>query len=655
MPALPFRQTSAAGLLVVAPLILSVALPGALSAQTVITVSPQQCVWHAGDDPAWAVPDLDESGWQPYTQWKPNPAEPRIWIRCHADLSLSWGTPHPALQASMPAAYELYGDGRLIGRAGELRSGNFSMDTIRSFAAPQSLLANRHATLAARITYGFPEFSGFMEASLLVIQAGDQQILNALHAAEILARLRSSLNYAVSFGVLGVLGFVVFGLFLFDRTRHDLLLLAIYCLGLAAIYTARFFSATLAGTPVTADLSMYVMAVAAVYVARTWIVFVLAGRRMPLFFWIPIGFQIARSAATACGAFLPLTWSIAVAGGIEWTSRAETYAGLACALAPFVAFWPYTRIRRPMIPIAALCLAWGAFMMVFFVSGAATFSGGISKFASFMVSAELFASLCVVVLLLGLLLLDQKRTARERAVLAGEMASAREIQQYLIPEKLPDTPDLAIQSVYVPSREVGGDFFQVLPDPRNGSTLIVVGDVAGKGLKAGMLSALIVGAIRTAFKFTSDPGAILALLNERLQGRGLVTCLAMRIDRDGSVEFANAGHLPPYIDGKELAMEGAFPLGALPDISFPSFPFHLDPGKPMLLVSDGVVEAQNPHGELFGFERTAAISKQSAESIAQAAQAFGQEDDITVLTLKLLSAGSEGMPPGNTSLNRAPA
>lgn len=202
---------------------------------------------------------------------------------------------------------------------------------------------------------------------------------------------------------------------------------------------------------------------------------------------------------------------------------------------------------------------------------------------------------------------------------------------------------------------MGGDFFQVLPDPRNGSTLIVVGDVAGKGLKAGMLSALIVGAIRTAFKFTSDPGAILALLNERLQGRGLVTCLAMRIDRDGSVEFANAGHLPPYIDGKELAMEGAFPLGALPDISFPSFPFHLDPGKPMLLVSDGVVEAQNPHGELFGFERTAAISKQSAESIAQAAQAFGQEDDITVLTLKLLSAGSEGMPPGNTSLNRAPA
>jgi serine phosphatase RsbU (regulator of sigma subunit) len=216
------------------------------------------------------------------------------------------------------------------------------------------------------------------------------------------------------------------------------------------------------------------------------------------------------------------------------------------------------------------------------------------------------------------------------------MESAREIQQYLIPEKLPPTPGLAIRSVYQPSREVGGDFFQVLPDPRDGSTLIVVGDVAGKGLKAGMLAALIVGSIRTAFKFTSDPGSILALLNKGLQGRGLVTCLAMRIDCNGSVELANAGHLPPYINGKELALEGAFPLGALPAVSFPLQHFQLRAGESLLLVSDGVIEARNAQGELFGFERTAAVSTQSAESIAHAAQDFGQDDDITVLTLRWL-------------------
>ncbi len=191
---------------------------------------------------------------------------------------------------------------------------------------------------------------------------------------------------------------------------------------------------------------------------------------------------------------------------------------------------------------------------------------------------------------------------------------------------------------------MGGDFFQVLPDARDGSTLIVVGDVAGKGLKAGMLSALIVGAIRTAFKFTSDPGAILALLNERLQGRGLVTCLAMRIDRDGSIELANAGHLPPCIDGKELAMDGALPLGAPSGVSFPPIHFQLNEGEPMLLVSDGVIEARNKNGELFGFDRTRQISAHSAEEIARAAQAFGQEDDITVLTLMLLPVPSDGAP-----------
>ncbi len=435
-------------LLALLPLLLAPVVP----AQTILTVSPQQCVWRAGDDPSWAAPNLDESGWQPYTNWRLNPAEPRIWVRCHADLSALRGTAHLALQASVPAAYELYGNGQLIGAAGELRSGNFSMDTIRSFPAPESLLTPQSVTLAAGITYGFPEFSGYMDASPLVIQAGDQQVLDALRAAEVLARLRRSINYAMSFGVLGVLGFVVFGLFLFDRTRRDLLLFGIYCLDLAAIYLTRFFNATLAAYPVTVGIAIYTVGAATVFVARTWIVFVLAGRRMPLLFWIPVGFLIARSVATVCCAFPPLSWALAVAGCVEWTGRAEGYAGLACAFAPFVAFWPYTRIRRPMIPIAVVCIAWGAFMMVFFVSGAATFSGRISRFASFMVSAELFASLCVIVLLTGLLLFDQRRTALERAELAGEMASAREILQYLIPEKLPDTPRLAIQSVYLPSR-----------------------------------------------------------------------------------------------------------------------------------------------------------------------------------------------------------
>jgi hypothetical protein len=613
-------------------------VPSALPAQSILEVSPQQCVWRAGDNPAWAAPNLDETGWRPYTQWKLNPNHPRIWVCCHADLSALRGTEHLALQASVPAAYELYANAEPIGAAGNLRSGNFSMDTIRSFPAQQSLLAAQPVTLAARITYGYPDFSGDVVPSPLAIRAGDQEILEALRDAEVLSRIHRFTNYVVYFAIIGILAFVLFGLFLFDRSRRDLLLLSICSLGLAAIYAARYSTATFAGYPISVDLAAYTAAAAVVIFSRTWIIFVLAGRRVPLFFWVVIGLDTTRSAVAVSCAFLPLSWSLLVAGAVGLTYQASIYANLICAVAPFVAFWPYTRIRRSMIPIAAVCLAWGAFMTVFFLSGAANFNGRISNLASLLVSAELVVTLCVIVLLMGLLLRDERRTARERAELAGEMASAREIQQYLIPDKLPPTPGLDIRSVYQPSREVGGDFFQVLPDSRDGSTLIVVGDVAGKGLKAGMLSALIVGAIRTAFKFTSDPGSILALLNERLQGRGLVTCLAMRIDRDGSAELANAGHLPPYIDGKELALDGALPLGALPDISFPTLRLQFNEGQSMLLVSDGVVEAQSPAGELFGFDRTRAISTQSAEAIATAAQAFGQEDDITVLTLTFAPA-----------------
>ncbi len=106
------------------------------------------------------------------------------------------------------------------------------------------------------------------------------------------------------------------------------------------------------------------------------------------------------------------------------------------------------------------------------------------------------------------------------------------------------------------------------------------------------------------------------------------------------MELANAGHLPPYINGRELAVEGAFPLGALPSYSFPIQRFQLGEGESLLFVSDGVVEARNAQGELFGFERTAGLSKQPAEEIAHAAQAFGQEDDITVLTLALAPVGA---------------
>lgn len=617
------------------------ASPPWLAAQSVITVSTEHCVWRAGDDLAWAASNLDERGWQPYLTWRPEDGQLRLWVRCHADLDALRATADPAIQVDLPAAYQIYANGQQIGGAGDLRDGNMSMNTIHSFPLPESVLAPQKNVLAVRIAYSFPVLSGFIEAAPVGLRAGDGQVLDALRAEVVLTRVHKSLNIVFCFSILGTLGFVVLGLFLFDRSRLDLLLLSVYCLALALIYLARFFSVTLADYPTSVDIAAYAAATAVVILARTWIVFVLAGRRMPVLFWIPIWLVILRSSVAGCGAFLPLNWSLGLAATVAWTGPANSYASLFCTVAPFVAFWPYSRIRRPMIPLAALCMAWGAFMTAFFLSGAATLSVRLSTWASFMVTAELFVSLCVIIALMGLLFRGHRRANLERAQLAGEMASAREIQQYLIPDKLPPTPGLAIESAYMPSLEVGGDFFQVLPDARDGSTLIVVGDVAGKGLKAGMLSALIVGAIRTAFQFTSEPREILALLNQRLQGRGLVTCLALRIRLDGSMELTNAGHLPPYLNGKEMALQGNLPLGAAPGIVFETARMQLAPADWILLISDGVVEARNGQGELFGFERTAGISSRPAEEVARTAQAFGQQDDITVLTVRRLALRAE--------------
>ena len=131
---------------------------------------------------------------------------------------------------------------------------------------------------------------------------------------------------------------------------------------------------------------------------------------------------------------------------------------------------------------------------------------------------------------------------------------------------------------------------------------------------------------------SSSPGAILAALNEGLLGHtggGLVTCCCARFDPGAGVAIANAGHPPPYCDGQEIDVEAGLPLGVAAGVSYDKFDAN---GSNFSFVSDGVVEAAGPDGELFGFERTRKISGKPATEIAAAAKAWGQ-DDITVVTV----------------------
>jgi serine phosphatase RsbU (regulator of sigma subunit) len=229
------------------------------------------------------------------------------------------------------------------------------------------------------------------------------------------------------------------------------------------------------------------------------------------------------------------------------------------------------------------------------------------------------------------------RTLAQEQRLRTEMEAAGRVQAQLVPANLPKFAAFACDAAYRAAGEVGGDFYQVFPRP-DGSALILVGDVSGKGLRSAMLGTLIVGGAGTLAHENLGPAEMLERLNRHLYGRtdgGFATCLCALLTAGGTLSIANAGHLSPYRNGRELACEPGLPLGILPGADYTVTRVQLDPADALTFMSDGVVEARNAAGELFGFDRTRDISSQSAGEIADAAARFGQEDDITVLTVRM--------------------
>jgi hypothetical protein len=232
---------------------------------------------------------------------------------------------------------------------------------------------------------------------------------------------------------------------------------------------------------------------------------------------------------------------------------------------------------------------------------------------------------------------NQRQTALEQ-----EYRSAREVQQRLVPVSVPAIPGFDLRAAYLPAQQVGGDFYQVFQQ-RDGSSLIVLGDVSGKGLTAAMKGVLALGAVRALAESCPSPAQLLNGLNREMvkaADGGFITCLCAQIFPNGRAILSTAGHPAPYLNGEELQIGGGIPLGILPNTDYTETTLQIPPGQSLMLLSDGVLEATNAAGELFGFDRTAAISNQPAGSIAQSAQSFGQEDDITVLTLTLLAGAA---------------
>ena len=245
--------------------------------------------------------------------------------------------------------------------------------------------------------------------------------------------------------------------------------------------------------------------------------------------------------------------------------------------------------------------------------------------------ADFAGMLAIVIIIFARFL----RIQRDRERASSELAAARNVQELMIPQEKLSTPGFEVDSVYNPATEVGGDFYhiEVMPDA---GMLVVIGDVAGKGLKAAMNVSMVMGALRRSTE--RSPAKILEALNRVLHGyESFTTCQAAWFGVNGELVVANAGHLPPYLNSQEVALPGGLPLGVLAENRYEDVRLYLHPGDRILFMSDGVVEARQGSGELFGFDRVHNLSNQSAFYIADAAREFGQEDDITVLSVRRLA------------------
>jgi GAF domain-containing protein len=226
-------------------------------------------------------------------------------------------------------------------------------------------------------------------------------------------------------------------------------------------------------------------------------------------------------------------------------------------------------------------------------------------------------------------------TARDHAALEAELHAASTVQQLLLQNASSATPGFTVDSVYLPASEAGGDFFLVSP-AEDGSLTAIVGDVSGKGLTAAMRVAMILGALRR--ELSDDPGTILARLNNALispDNFGFTTACCIRISLSGEYALANAGHIAPYLSGREIPSPDALPLGIVPDQVYEVLTGSIGREDRLVLMSDGVPEARSKTGQLYGFERLSALTLLSVREIAETARTFGQEDDITVLALRL--------------------
>lgn len=587
-----------------------------------------------GDSSAWAQRYFDDSAWQTVDLDELGPAQPGWrWYRLHVRLAPGHDPLH-LLIVGGDGTYELYMNGEKAAQAVMRRLG-VTRPTEQIYSVPEG---TEDLLLALR-TYGGTNYTTWHLPLFLSAAVGTPQAIADDQASFESGRLYAAVpSIAINLAVI-LAGIGAFALYRSQRRHLEYLWLGCYLLllGTSNLLLACAVNGVLSlgWNNLGADPLIYFFTITQIeftfsfagqQVTRTW-------RLYEIVLLLPLAVTASLYFGLVSATFYLLVEAVVIIPAavllpvrlLVWYRRGNHEAG-----------W---LILPSLLPTATTAL--------YDIGSASQFTGvgGLGFLLNPVYVGRIplqwtdLANFLFMVAIAVVMFFRFTRVSREQARVAAELAAAREIQRRLVPETLPEIAGYQFEAAYFPAEEVGGDFYQVLKT--NGATVVVVGDVSGKGLKAAMTGTLALGALQALAAEGLGPGDLLSRLNRQLAEaghEGFVTCLCARMTPQGDVTLANAGHLPPYRNGEEMLLEPDVPLGLAPEEQYAENQFTLVDGDRLTLLSDGVVEARNARGELFGFDRTLAISGQTADAIAEAALRYGQADDITVLTLRRVSA-----------------
>jgi hypothetical protein len=608
-----------------------------------ITLGPNW-LFAPSDNPAYASPTFDDSGWMTISTDKQLLDYgirdiPDCWYRIHVRLRPGARDLSIGLERTF-GSYEVFVNGARVGGQGSMSGQRvFRQRTMVAFPIPDNAIGpDGNAVVALRF---FVEVAGTGGRGTSM----PLRTINPNVKSGIFLMSRESVAREVSYSavhstyddlLLGSLellaGLVALGLCLAMRSQREYLAATIYLLASAAKNCGWFWCDAVAYTLFAYSFTSFFTGAADVAIIE--FVRLVLGRPSSR------GLRLLEAAAFAApfGVFLAVLGLGPIYFGFITYFLPALFVDVLLAVMLVRGWRQGNREARVLLP-AVVVLSFGQTWT--FLNNLVFYVGLIPKahpmpvipLGSYRFTFSDLSDFTFSITMLLFLVLRTVTIARERAHAAAEFEAAQNTQQLLLARSSQPTPGFHVETAYHPASEVGGDFFLV-SSGSNGSLIAIVGDVSGKGLIAAMRVAMILGILRREDSW--EPANVLHNLNEALlthEEHGFTTACCVRIEQDGRYSLANAGHLYPYIDGKEIATGPGLPLGIASDQHYVPVSGVLQSDQKIVLVSDGVLEARSAGGELLGFDRLAPLTLKSAREIADTAKAFGQQDDITALTL----------------------